>query len=136
MRERRWRFVGCGADDCWDFFLEENCKRNAKEYLVIARDCQTLFVQEAHRETAHNRRQAILSGRTLLWIGYFCLKHTCCKMFWKIFNSVLFPTMFSQANAVTLLRSQLSDPNALCNDGSQAVYYHQQVKAKSPTTKK
>ena len=56
-----------------------------------------------------------------------CLKHTCCKMLWAIFISVLLPTMFSQASAVTLLRNQLSDPKALCNDGSQAVYYHQQV---------
>ena len=44
------------------------------------------------------------------------------------FISVLFQVFLPTANAVTLLRSPLTnDPNALCNDGSQAVYYHQQV---------
>ena len=44
------------------------------------------------------------------------------------FISVLFQVFLPAANAVTLLRSPLTnDPNALCNDGSQAVYYHQQV---------
>ena len=44
------------------------------------------------------------------------------------FISVLFQVFLPAANAVTLLRSPLTnDPKALCNDGSQAVYYHQQV---------
>ena len=95
-----------------------SCQRNAKEYLVIAWVCQGLL-------------QKRLIKRLLTIVGkqfsILCLKHTCCKMLWAIFISVLLPTMFSQASAVTLLRNQLSDPNALCNDGSQAVYYHQQV---------
>ena len=135
MRERRWRFVGCGADDCWDFLLEvvRETQRNIWIWSLLktVRD----FCRGASKSSARNSQRQ-LENKTLLWIRYLCLKHTCCKMFWKIFNSVLFSTMFSQASAVTLLRSQLRDPNALCNDGSQAVYYHQQVKAKSSTTKK
>ena len=44
-----------------------------------------------------------------------------------IFISVLLQELLPAAKAVTLLRAPLTDPNALCNDGSQAVYYHQQV---------
>ena len=44
-----------------------------------------------------------------------------------IFVSVLLQDSLPAARAVTLLRVPLTDPNAVCNDGSQAVYYHQQV---------
>ena len=44
-----------------------------------------------------------------------------------IFVSVLLQDSLPAAKAVTLLRAPLTDPNAVCNDGSQAVYYHQQV---------
>ena len=31
-------------------------------------------------------------------------------------------------SGVTLLRRELADPRARCNDGTQAVYYHDQVR--------